>query len=173
MRILSLDASTKSTGFAIFNDIKLENYGCITASSLDLINRINKIITELEQVLTKGKVEKIIMEEVLPDPALSEITLAQKKNLKTYRALMWLQAAINFLVHERFPKVEIEYVYPSEWRKACGIKTGAGIRRESLKQSDIAFVKKEYNINVNDDEADAIGIGHAYVNKLNNEINWE
>ena len=164
MRILSLDASTKSTGFAIFNNKKLEEYGCITASSTDVIKRINKIITELEQVLTKGQVEKIIIEEVRPE---------QGKNLQTYRVLMWLQAAINFLVHERFPKVKIEYTYPSEWRKACGIKTGRGVLRESLKPIDIAFVKKIYSIDVNDDEADAIGIGHAYVNQLNNEINWE
>lgn len=165
MRILSLDASTKSTGFAIFNDTKLEDYGCITASSPDLINRINKMITELEQVLTKGQVEKIILEEVRPENGL--------QNLKTHKALMYLQAAIAFLVHERFKKIDIEYVYPNEWRKACGIKTGAGVRREDLKPVDIAFVKQTYKISVNDDIADAIGIGHAYVNKLNNEINWE
>jgi hypothetical protein len=35
------------------------------------------------------------------------------------------------------------------------------------------FVKETYNITVNDDIADAIGIGHAFVNQLNNEINWE
>ena len=37
---------------------------------------------------------------------------------------------------------------------------------------DIAFVKKEYDIDVNDDIADAIGIGHAFVHHLDNEINW-
>ena len=44
--------------------------------------------------------------------------------------------------------------------------------REKLKQADIDFVKKIYNIEVNDDIADAIGIGHSYVNKIDNEINW-
>lgn len=165
MRILSLDASTKSTGFAIFNDTKLENYGCITASSPDLIKRINKMITELEQILTREQVEKIILEEVRPENGL--------QNLKTHKALMYLQAAITFLVHERFKNVGIEYVYPNEWRKACGIKTGTGVRREDLKPIDIAFAKQTYKIVVNDDIADAVGIGHAFVNKLNNEINWE
>lgn len=165
MRILSLDASTKSSGYAIFDGTKLEDYGCITASSSDLINRINKMITELEEILTRGQVEKIILEEVRPEKGL--------QNLKTHKALMYLQAAIAFLVHERFNKIDIEYVYPNEWRKMCGIKTGAGVRREDLKPADIAFVKQHYNISVNDDTADAIGIGHAYVNKLNNEINWE
>lgn len=164
MKILCLDASTKNSGFAIFNDKKLENYGCITASSTDLIKRISKMITELNEILLKEKVDKIILEEV---------RLEQNVNLKTYKALMYLQAAIVFLVHEHFNKIEIEFVYPSEWRKACGIKTGRGVRRDLLKQADIDFVKQIYNISVNDDEADAIGIGHSYVNQLKNEINWE
>ena len=165
MRILSLDASTKSTGFAVFNETKLETYGCLTASSTDLVKRISKIITELEQVLSQNTIDKIILEEVRPEQGL--------QNLKTHKALMYLQAAIVFLVHERFNTIEIEYVYPNEWRKACGIKTGSGVRRETLKPKDIQFVKDNYNITVNDDIADAIGIGHAYVNKLDNEINWE
>lgn len=165
MKILSLDASTKSTGFAIFNETKLETYGCLTASSTDLVKRISKIITELEQVLSQNTIDKIILEEVRPEQGL--------QNLKTHKALMYLQAAIVFLVHERFNAIEIEYVYPNEWRKACGIKTGSGVRRETLKPKDIQFVKDNYNIIVNDDIADAIGIGHAYVNKLDNEINWE
>jgi Holliday junction resolvasome RuvABC endonuclease subunit len=165
MKILSLDASTKSSGYAIFNEQKLENYGCITASSTDLIKRINKIITELEQILIKEKVDKIILEEVRPEQGL--------QNIKTHKALMYLQAAIAFLIHERFNTIEIEYTYPNEWRAACGIHTGRGVKRETLKSADIKFVKENFGITVNDDEADAIGIGYAYVNKLSNEINWE
>lgn len=165
MKIMAIDASTKSSGIAVFNDMKLESYDCLTASSTDLIKRINKIITELERILTKEQVDKIILEEVRPETGL--------QNIKTHKALMYLQAAITFLIHERFKTIEIEYVYPNEWRKLCGIKTGAGVRRESLKQADIKFVQQNYGISVNDDISDAIGIGHAYVNKLNNEINWE
>ena len=165
MQIMALDASTKSSGWAIFKETSLQDYGCITASSTDLVKRITKIITELKQILDKYDIDKIILEEVRPEQGL--------QNLKTHKALMYLQAAIVFLVHEHFKKIEIEYVYPSEWRSKCGIKTGRGLRRETVKVEDIAFVKNNYNITVNDDIADAIGIGHAYVNQLNNEINWK
>ena len=164
MRILSLDASTKSTGCAIFNDEKLEAYYCLTASSSDLINRIKKIIPQLEQVLIDHPVEKIILEEVRPEGGL--------QNIKTHKALMYLQAAIAFLVHERFKNVEIDYIYPNEWRKICGIKTGAGVRRETLKPKDIAFVKQTYGIDVNDDIADAIGIGYAQVHTSEANFDW-
>lgn len=165
MRILAIDASTKSSGIALFEDNNLIVYECFTASSSDLIKRIQKIILQLDKFLQTYKVDKIILEEVRPDN--------NTMNLKTHKALMWLQAAINFLIHENYPNISIEYAYPSEWRAACGIKNGRGIMRASAKELDIKFVKENYHIDVNDDIADAIGIGHAFVNQLNNEINWE
>lgn len=164
MKVLAIDASTKSTGVALFEDTKLIKYDCLTASSTDLIKRIQKIIKELNEFLNNEKIDKVILEEVRPEQGL--------QNIKTHRALMWLQAAIAFLLHEIQPKAEIEYVYPSEWRAKCGIKNGRGVRRDSLKPLDIKFVKDTYGLDVNDDIADAIGIGHAYVNQLDNEINW-
>ena len=165
MNILSIDASSKSSGYAIFQDTNLIDYGCITASSSDVIKRIQKITNGLKEILQKYEIDKIILEEVRPENGL--------QNIQTHRVLMWLQAAIAFMVHDNFPKISIEYVYPSEWRAACGIHTGRGIRRESLKPADIKFVKDKYKIEVNDDIADAIGIGHAFVWSINNEINWE
>ena len=47
MRILALDASTKSTGVALFEDTNLLDYTCFTASSADVITRITKMIKEL------------------------------------------------------------------------------------------------------------------------------
>lgn len=165
MRVLSIDASTKSTGVAVFDETNLIAYDCFTATDNDLIKRIKKIVKQLKEFLDKYPVDKIILEEVRPENTV--------QNIKTQKALMYLQAAINFLVHEMNPKIKIEYVYPSEWRSACGIKTGRGVRRESQKASDIQFIEDTYGITVNDDIADAIGIGHAYVNKLDNEMNWE
>lgn len=163
MRILAIDASTKSSGLALFEEQKLIDYKCLTASSTDLIKRIQKIVIELNTYVKNNFVDKIILEEVRPE---------QGRNLTTYKALMWLQAAINFMMHENYPNVKIEYVYPNEWRALCGIRTGRGIKRDNLKNADIQFVKDTYNIEVNDDIADAIGIGHSFVNQLNNEINW-
>ena len=56
-----------------------------------------------------------------------------------------------------------EFIVASAWRKKCGIHTGQGIRRESLKPKDIQFVQNQFGIKVNDDIADAICIGFSYV----------
>ena len=51
MNILSLDMSTKSSGWAIFENKDLKDYGCITSSSTDLIKRIHVMIDGLREVL--------------------------------------------------------------------------------------------------------------------------
>lgn len=169
MQLLSLDLSTKSSGWAVFEDGKLLDYGCITASSTDLINRIHKMTNEINSlVLNKYKINKIIVEEVRPEGGYGV------GNQKTHKALMWLQAAIAIFIHDTYPEIEIEYIYPSSWRASLGIKNGRGIKRQTLKEADMEFVKNKYRINVNDDIADAICIGLAqYTQQDNNEINWE
>ena len=166
MFILSIDASTKATGWAIFNDHELVDYGIVTATSTDLIKRLHKITNDLKPIIEKYDIKKVILEEVRPEMGT--------QNIKTHRALMWLQGALATMLHDdyNFSLDDIVYLYPSEWRKVCGIKTGSGVRRESLKPKDIAFVKQTYNINVNDDIADAIGIGYAYAKTNLNRLEW-
>jgi Holliday junction resolvasome RuvABC endonuclease subunit len=163
MRLLALDASTKSTGLALFHDKDLIDYQCFTASSNDVIKRITTIVRKLMEYLENHEVDKILLEEVRPETGT---------NLNTYRALMWLQAAIAFMLHEHFPRVKIEYIYPSEWRAACGIKTGRGVHRAEQKEYDIEFVKNVFKITVNDDIADAIGLGYSQVNSLKDYYDW-
>ena len=144
---------------------KLIDYTCITASSTDLVKRIYKIINDLKLFCQKyDNIDTVVIEEVRPEGNQYGVG-----NQKTHKALMYLQAALVFFMHDNYPKVKIEYLYPSEWRSRCGLHTGRGIKREELKKADITFVKKVYNIEVNDDIADAIGIGYAY---LSPEENW-
>lgn len=167
MNILSLDLSTKSSGWAVFEKGELKSYGCITSASTDLIKRIYIMRDEIKNILSKEEISKIIVEEVRPEGGHGV------GNQKTHKALMWLQAAIAFMVYDFNKKIEIEYIYPSSWRATCGIKNGRGVVRSTLKEADIAFVKDKYGINVNDDIADAICIGLAqYLEQDNNEINW-
>jgi len=169
MNILSLDLSTKSSGWAYFENEELKEHGCITSASTDLIKRIYKMRDEIAAILDKHEITKIVVEEVRPEGGFGV------GNTQTHRALMWLQAATAFLIHDNYPQIQIDYIYPSSWRAKLGIKNGRGIKRTSLKEADIAFVKDKYNIEVNDDEADAICIGLAeYIKEdTSNEINWE
>lgn len=161
MKTLALDISTKSTGWAVFDGQELIDYGCISSASTNLIKRIHIMTDGVQEVLNKHKIDKIIVEEVRPENGL--------QNIKTHRALLWCQGAIAIMVYDKC-KLELEYIYPSEWRSVCGIHTGSGVRRDELKPADIAFVKNKYNITVNDDIADAIGIGYASTHKT--QVLW-
>lgn len=165
MILLSLDLSSRSSGWAVFQDGLLIDSGCVASSSLDLLKRINIMKDGIKEVVEKYKPTKVVAEEVRPENGV--------QNIKTHRALMWTQAAIALMLYDYNKKLEMDLIYPSSWRAAIGIKTGRGIKRTTLKEKDIQFVKENYNLDVNDDEADAICIGYSQCHDIETEINWE
>lgn len=154
MITLALDASTKSTGWAIYNNQELKDYGCITAGSSNLFKRIHKMTDEISKIIKEYKVDEVAVEEILIEDV--------RHNQKVFKALMYLQGFIVDICNEY--KIVSTFYVSSAWRKKCGIHTGPSVYRESLKQKDIQFVKNQFSISVvNDDEADAICIGFAHV----------
>ena len=153
MIVLALDLSTKSSGWAVYEHQKLFSHGCITASSTNLYKRIHKMVDGVEEILKSIKIDKAIIEEVVPEDI--------HNNQSVVKALLYLQGYITELLDKY--NIEFQFYTASQWRKKCGIHTGRGIKRESLKPKDIQFVQSQFGIKVNDDEADAICIGFAAV----------
>lgn len=162
MNILSLDLSTQSTGWAVWSDSSLKAHGCIVKKSKDVIERIVWMRNQIISLIKIYNIDKIIMEEVRPD-----------YNNHTGKVLVWLQAAVGIAAYEIDSKIQYDFIGASEWRAALSMKQGRGIKRDQLKLQDIKYIKDNYNIEVNDDEADAICIYEGYYIKNNNEINWE
>lgn len=154
IKVLAIDASTKSTGISVFQDYKLVYYECVTISSNeDTLDRILKMAKKVRQVYEKYKPNNIIMEEVLPQDV--------KHNQQVYKALIYLQAAIVLQLHKSGGNVQ--FYTASHWRAAVGIKTGRGIKRQHLKEASQYLIRQKYNIQVNDDISDAICLGLAYI----------
>lgn len=162
MKILSLDLSTKSSGWAVWEDNNLVVHGCITKKSKDVIKRIIQMRDQIINLIKNYNINKIIMEEVRPD-----------YNSHTGKVLIWLQAAVAIAAYELNSKIEYDFINASEWRAALNIKQGRGVKRDQLKPQDIQYVKDKYDIEANDDEADAICIFDGYCIKNDGEINWE
>lgn len=157
MNIIALDMSTKSTGYAIYKHNKLIQYNYITATSNDLFNRIKVMLNAINKLLEQhSDLEYVIMQQVRQEGFI---------NVKTYKALMYLQGCMQMIIHEKFKHLQTDFLYPSSWRKICKIKQGRGVQRKQQKQLDVQWVKDNFNIEVNDDVADAIGLGYAYINK--------
>lgn len=154
MKVLAIDASTKSTGISVFQDFKLVYYECITiSSSQDTLDRILKMAKRVREIYEKYKPNHIIMEEVLPEDV--------RHNQQVYKALIYLQAAIVLQLHVFGGRVQ--FYTASHWRAVVGIKTGRGIKRQHLKEASQYLIRQKYNIDVNDDISDAICLGLAYV----------
>lgn len=154
MKILSLDLSSKSSGYAIFEDKQLIDYGCITAGSANLFRRIEKMTQELELILQEyPDIKHVYIEDVYPEDV--------HHNIQIYKALTYLQGEVLHLLDKY--NLNNTFFTASEWRAKCGIRTGRGVKRESLKPKDIAFVRNQFNLQVNDDVADAICIGFAVI----------
>ena len=157
MNLIAIDASTKSSGLAIYKHNKLVETDCITSASSDLFNRIKVMVENIKSYLISNPdLEYLILEEVRQQGFV---------NIKTYKALMYLQGCIAMMVHQSFKHIAIDFIYPSQWRKVCQIKQGRGVQRAKQKENDVQWVKDNFNIQVNDDIADAIGIGYAYIHK--------
>ena len=155
MKILSIDASTKSTGIAIFEEEKLIHYECIQANDFNLFSRIWKMVEKIHSLYYKYLPTNVILEDVLPQDV--------KHNNSVYKALIYLQAAIVLDLYKN--KVQIDFYNASHWRSLVGIKTGRGIKRQTLKKASVELIKQKYGITVNDDISDAICLGIAYINQ--------
>lgn len=143
MKILGLDTSTTSTGYAVLDEKNLISYGTIkTPRKSDLLDKIIYIEEHVKQIIKAKEVEFIVIED-----------LAVTRSATTTKALAGLLYYL--LIEFRKRDMLVVQVRPSEWRKVCKIK---GKCRQELKENAIKHVKNVYNLNVNNDEADAICI---------------
>ena len=94
MKVLAIDASSKSTGIAIFQDEKLIHYQCIIAMDGDSFKRIIKMKNRILEIYKKYRPTNIIMENVLPQDV--------KHNQTVYKVLIYLQAMIVLSLYQTY-----------------------------------------------------------------------
>lgn len=164
-RVLALDQATHTTGWSIFDGNKLIRYGTFTASPNDEIERDSAIKNWMLSMIHNWKPDCVAIEGI----QFQDESLGQKLSVTVFQALARLQG----ILMEACYAEKVDYVIcpTNTWRNYCGVK---GRYRTDKKRSMQLLAKKEYEITVSDDEADAIGIGKyaAELNKI--EItNWE
>ena len=139
MKTLSLDLSTKSSGWAIFKDKDLQDSGCFVDGNANVLKRIIYMTSRIEELICTNDIDEVIIEEVLPEDV--------RHNQKVYKSLMYLQASVVLMLFKH--NLNANFFTSSEWRKKCGIHTGAGIKRDTLKAADINFVKEHFEFGFN------------------------
>lgn len=148
MKILSLDISTTSTGFAVINNGVVIEYGTLAYKNSDFLLRCHRMADYLGEVLDKHKdIQKVVIEEL--------------KVSKSFGVVVKLGIAQGTLVRE-LKGIHTTFVGPTVWRKHFGINAS----REEAKEKALSLVKKlGYEVK-NDDEAEAILLGLFFSLKM-------
>ena len=151
-KILSLDQSTKITGYSVFINNNLDTYGLLKANEKETnpIERMKEMNDEIIALINNVKPDYIVFEHV-----------QFQNNYGTFQQLSQLQGIIMAYLF----KIDIGFtiIEPTAWKSCCKIK---GRKRAEQKENTQKFVKATYGYDVSEDEADAIGIGTWSIKNL-------
>lgn len=150
MQILSLDQATNKTGYALLENDKIITYGVFDVSKeKDVVIRISKIKKWLNEMLKKYKPDIVGMENV-----------QYQANPLSHKILSELLGVLENNLYEK----DIAYfiIEPSSWRSELQIK---GRKREEQKANAQKYIYNNFDIEVDNDTADAICIGIATYRK--------
>ena len=155
-KILSLDTSTKVSGYAIFNNKELIRYSSIDKSDkTDSYERMSAMVYEIIAIIEREAPDVVVIEETV-------VT----RNPQTQRMLsMILGAVFGCCVINNFNYCALR---PTQWRKAVrGDDEKLPRKRDELKKWSINKVDELFGIqDIGDDVSDAILIGQAFINMV-------
>lgn len=148
-KVLNFDQSTKLSAYSLFVDGKYQESGYIDLHKIkDTSERVRAMGVELCKTIEKYSPDQVVIEEV-----------AQQSNALTLKLLARIQGIIiGFCAAHN---IETYIVEPSKWRSKLHFKQGSGVKREELKTQAIQYVKDIYDLDLSEDECEAICIGDA------------
>ena len=162
MIVLALDQSSKISGYSVFVDGALSHSGTIQLTEGDLGTRLVQLREEIKNLISTFGIEYVIYEDI----QLQDVNGSKEVGIKTFKIL----AEVIGNVEELLTELDIphEAVLATVWKSAVNIK---GKQRAEQKKNAQAYVKKNYNLDVSEDESDAICIGTYFCAK-NNSYDW-
>ena len=161
-KILALDQSSRITGWAIFDNGKLVNYGKFNAEVVgaNIGDRLEFIRNKIRKIIEDNQIDEVIMEDI-------QMQGNVVNNVQTFKVLAEVFGVISELLVEM--KIPQSAVLASSWKSALGIK---GRARAEQKQNAQKWVIDTYSVKPTQDECDAICIG-AHRNKCAPDIGFD
>lgn len=151
-RLFALDQATKVSGWAIFDNGKLCQYGVFDCPDGSQESRINATKKWVKDMIINWRVDQVILEDI-------QLQNFENQNMNTigvttYKSLSHLQGVLIDLLFES--EIPFKLAHTGVWRKYNNIK---GKSRADKKKSAQLLVEEFYQQKVSQDEADAICIG--------------
>lgn len=154
--LLALDQSSRTTGYAIYVDGKLNNYGKFTLEDEDIGLRLVKFRDKIIQLLNDYEINEVAFEEI-------QMQNNVVNNVQTFKILSEIYGVLQELVTEL--NIPYTIVSSNTWKSTMKIpKT----KREEEKKRAQALVYQLFQVKATQDEADAICLGaHVVISQKN------
>lgn len=146
-RLLALDQSSKITGYAIFNDGKLETFGKFEFDHPNIDYRLMQIKKQILSIIQRQQINEVVYEDIQQQNNIAN-------NVQTFKVLAEVYGVISEMLEEL--KIPHSSVLAATWKSFLGIK---GKTRPEQKRNAQEYVMQAYGINPTQDECDAICIG--------------
>ena len=146
-RLLSLDQSSRTSGYAVFDNGQLIKYGKFTFDDADIGIRLNKIRNKVKELIEEYDINEVIMEDI-------QLQASTGNNVSTFKML----AEVFGVIYELLTELGIKNsaVLATVWKSTLKIK---GKNRVEQKRNAQAKIEEAFNLQPTQDEADAICIG--------------
>lgn len=147
MRLLALDQASKTTGYAVFIDGKLEEYGKFTFEDVEIGDRLHKIREKVAELIANYGIDFVAFEDI-------QLQQNVQNNVQTFKIL----AEVFGVIYELVTSLEIPNtaVLAGTWKSTLGIK---GRTRPEQKRNAQEYVQNTYGVKAIQDVCDAICIG--------------
>lgn len=144
MIYIGLDQSSKIVGYCIMNETDILEYDIfMVPATKELMMRITYILDFIDNLIRKYSNNKIIIG--------LEDTQESQFNTNTFQLLTKVLGTIEYYLFSN--NISYKICHISSWRKHAGVK---GKRREEKKKHAIEIVNNKFNIQAEEDAAEAI-----------------
>ena len=149
MRLLAFDQSSKKTGWCLVEDGKYVKSGIIDKHTIaDIDTRIGEMGIAICQQIKDINPDIVVIEDVQSQGSVA--TVVHLARLQGF-VLGWC-----YVKH-----IKTEIVRPTEWRKVLGFSQGPKVKRQELKEQSLDYVKSKYDMDLPEDEGEAVCIADA------------
>lgn len=151
MTLLSFDQSSRITGWAVFVDEELKDFGKFTFEDSDIGTRLFKIRSKVIELINQYHPDEIVFEDIQQQNNVTN-------NVQTFKIL----AEVYGVISELLTELQIPYstTLASSWKSTLGIK---GRTRPEQKKNAQQYVMDKFKVKPTQDECDAVCIGEAYI----------
>ena len=152
-RLLALDQASRVTGWAIFEDGKLEKYGKILLDDPNTDIRLVQLRQGIQTLIADYNINEVIFEDIQQQNNVAN-------NVQTFKVLAEVYGVVSELLQEL--QIPHSTVLAASWKSTLDIK---GRTRAEQKKNAQLYVEQNYGVHVIQDIADAICIGTHHIQK--------